>query len=81
VDFDGKTAVGNLNYASLKEILSSNEVGRIVKGFRRLQLVHPYCRHCLGSRTFASWLLKPILSATVLKALKPFFYKRTRLYQ
>lgn len=81
VDFDGNTAVGNLSRASLKEVLSSDEVGRIVKGFKRLQLVHPYCRHCLGSRSFVSWLFKPVLSVTVLKALKPFFYKRTKLYQ
>jgi len=80
VDFDGRTAVGNLNNSSLKEVLSSDEVGKIVKGFRRLRLVHPYCRHCLGSRSFASWLFKPIISATVLKALKPFFYNRTKLY-
>jgi MoaA/NifB/PqqE/SkfB family radical SAM enzyme len=81
VDFDGKTAVGNLRHSSLREILSSDEVGKIVKGFRRLKLVHPYCRHCLGSRSFASWLFKPVLSVTVLKALKPFFYKRTKLYR
>ncbi len=80
VDFDGNTAVGNLNNASLKEILSSEEVEKILKGFSRFRLVHPHCKHCLGSKSLAAWLLKPIISVTVLKALKPFFYKRTRLY-
>lgn len=80
VDFDGRTAIGNLGNSSLEEVLSSSELGKIMKGFRRLQLVHPYCRHCLGSTSLASWLFKPVLSATVLKALKPFFYKRLKLY-
>jgi len=81
VDFDRKAAVGNLRHSSLKEILSSDEVEKIVKGFRRLKLVHPYCRHCLGSRSFASLLFNPVPSITVLKALKPFFYMRTKLYR
>ncbi len=81
VDFDGKTAVGNLNNASLEEVLSSKVVGRIVSGFKRFRLVHPYCKRCLGSGSLVSWFFKPVLSVTALKALKPFFYKRTRLYQ
>lgn len=81
IDFDGKTAVGNLNGSTLRDVLSSDEVGRIMAGFRRLRLVHPYCRRCLGSGSFASWLVRPIADALVLKGLKPFFYKRSRLYE
>jgi len=80
VDFDGYTAMGNLNSSSLKEVLSSHELGEIVEGFRRYQLVHPYCRRCLGSRSFTSWLLKPVLSVAALKVLKPFFYRQTSIY-
>ncbi|MEW5743877.1 MAG: radical SAM protein [Nitrospirota bacterium] len=79
IDFDGNTRVGNLHESSLKEILSSAEVGRIVEGFKRFRLVHPYCRRCMGSRSFASWLVKPAASVAGLKLLKPFFYKRSRL--
>lgn len=79
IDFDGNTAVGNLGKSSLKEILSSDEVGRIVEGFKRLKLVHPYCKRCMGSRSFGSWLVKPVASVAGLRLLKPFFYKRTRL--
>ncbi len=79
MDFDGQTKVGNLREASLKEILSSDELGRVVEGFRKFRVVHPYCKRCLGSRTFASWLVKPVASVVGLKLLKPFFYKRTRL--
>ena len=80
VDYNGNTAVGNLTNASLKEILSSDKVGKIMKGFKRFQLVHPHCKHCLGSRSFVSWVFKPVVTTTVLKALKPFFYKQTKLY-
>lgn len=81
VDFDGQTAIGNLNNASLKEVLSSDTLGRIINGFKRFQLIQPYCRRCLGSKSFTSWLFKPIASIIALKMLKPFFYKHTRLYK
>lgn len=81
VDFDGKTVMGNLNTSSLEEVLSTPELDNIMRGFRRLQLVHPHCRRCLGSSSFTSWLLKPILSIAALKTLKPFFYKHTRLFR
>jgi MoaA/NifB/PqqE/SkfB family radical SAM enzyme len=81
VDFDGRTAVGNLNTSSLKDVLSTDEMGDIMKGFRKFRLVHPHCRRCLGSRSLLSWLVKPMLSVGALKVFKPFFYKRTRLYR
>jgi MoaA/NifB/PqqE/SkfB family radical SAM enzyme len=80
VDFNGRTKVGNLNNSSLKEVLSSNELGGIVKGFKKIQLVHPYCKRCLGSGSIFSWLLKPVMSITVLKILKPFFYKKIKVF-
>lgn len=79
MDFDGNTKIGNLYESSLKEILSTGELGRIVGGFKKFQLVHPYCKRCMGSRSRASWLIKPVASVVGLKVLKPFFYKRTRL--
>jgi len=81
IDFEGKTTVGNLRHSSLREILSSDELGKIMDGFRRFQLVHPHCKQCLGSKSFGSWLLKPLLSIAALKVLKPFFYKRVRIYE
>ncbi|MBN2655375.1 MAG: radical SAM protein [Nitrospirae bacterium] len=79
VDFDGNTVIGNANDKSLKEILSSEEFGKIMDGFRRFKLVHPYCRHCLGSTSLLGWMFKPVLSVAGLKLLKPFFYKKVRL--
>ena len=79
VDFNGNTKIGNLHKSSLKEVLSTDELGRIIDGFKRFRLIHPYCRRCLGSKSRISWLFKPIISIMALKVLKPFFYKHTRL--
>ena len=81
VDYDGRTTVGNLHTTSLREILSSEELGRIIEGFRRFRLVHPHCRQCLGSNSLSSWVFKPVLSLAALKVLKPFFYKHITLYR
>ena len=80
VDYDGRTTIGNLNDASLEDILRSDHLGKIISGFKRFQLVHPYCRKCLGSKTFSSWVFKPIGSVLGLKVLKPFFYTHTNIY-
>ncbi len=79
VDYDGNTVVGNVKDAALKEVLSSDAVGKIMDGFRKYRLEHPYCKRCLGSSSRIGWALKPILAVSGLKFLKPFFYKKTRL--
>ncbi|MBI5203327.1 MAG: radical SAM protein [Nitrospirae bacterium] len=81
IDFNGRTAIGNLHNSSLKDILSSDELGRIIEGFRKYRVIHPYCKKCLGSKSAASWLLKPVVSIMALKMLKPFFYKQIKLYK
>lgn len=81
VDYDGYTALGNLHDSSLKQVLSSDELGRIIDGFRKFKVVHPYCKRCLGSKTVSSWLFKPVASVAALKVLKTFFYKKTRLFE
>jgi len=80
VDYDGRTRIGNLKEKPLQAILSSPHLGKIMSGFSRFRPVHPYCKKCLGSRTAASWLFKPIGSILGLKLLKPFFYCHTRIY-
>ncbi len=80
VDFDGRTAVGNLKNSSLLEILRSPGLERIVKGFHRGILLDPHCRHCLGSSSrLGSWI-KPAASIIGLKLLKPFFYRKYTLF-
>ncbi len=78
-DFNGKTAIGNLKESTLEEVLSTEQVRMVVEGFRRNRLVHPYCKQCLGSGSFASWLVKPIVSVLVLDKLKPLFYRKSSL--
>jgi hypothetical protein len=81
VDFDGRTSIGNLKDASLLEILRSPELEDIVKGFQRGRLVNPYCRRCLGTNSrLASWF-KPAVSVLGLKVLKPFFYRKYKLFE
>lgn len=81
VDFDGKTSVGSVaSGKSLLDILSSDEVGRIISAFNKNRLQHPYCKRCLGSHSRLAWAVKPILSQVILKNLKPFFYQKTRLF-
>jgi MoaA/NifB/PqqE/SkfB family radical SAM enzyme len=80
VDFDGRTSVGNLKDSSLLEILRGPELERIARGFRRGRLVNPYCRRCLGSNSrMGSWV-KPVASVLGLKILKPFFYRKYKLF-
>jgi sulfatase maturation enzyme AslB (radical SAM superfamily) len=81
MDYDGKAAIGNLNNGSLKEILSSAALKRIMDGFTKYRLIHPHCRRCLGSHSFASWVVKPIAAIVGLKVLKPYFYTHTRLFE
>lgn len=80
MDFGGRTAVGSLHVSSPRDILSSEDLGEIIRGFRRFKLLHPHCRRCLGSTGLLSWWLKPVASVLALKSLKPFFYTHTRLY-
>jgi hypothetical protein len=80
VDFDGRTAVGNLKNASLLDILRSPELERIVKGFHRGILLDPHCRHCLGSSSHVGSWIKPASSIIGLKLLKPFLYRKYRLF-
>ena len=79
MDFDGRTRIGNLHGKSLEEVLSSDRLKTIIDGFKRYRLVHPYCKRCMGSRSLASWLIKPVASVVGLKLLRPFFHAKTKV--
>jgi hypothetical protein len=81
LDFDGRTAIGNIGHSPLVEILSSPELERILKGFRTGRLVNPYCRRCLGSSSRLGALIKPVAAVMGLKVLKPLFYRTYRLFE
>ncbi len=81
IDYDGQTTVGNLKGSSLEDVLGGAALEPIVKGFKAGRLVHPYCKHCLGSSSrLGSWT-KPLLSVLGLKVLKPLFYRHYKLYE
>lgn len=80
IDYDGRTAVGNLHQSSLTDILGGEVLRPIMEGFRKFQLVHPYCQYCLGGKTTTAWLTKPLMTIAGMNILKPVFYKTTRLY-
>jgi hypothetical protein len=79
IDFNGHTKIGNVRQSSLREVLSSSRLGKIMSGFRRFSLVHPYCRKCLGGRTLLARIGWPLLSIVSMKLLKPFLHKHTLL--
>lgn len=81
VDYEGRAAVGNLKKSSLGEILAGPGLKRIVQSFKKGRIVHPYCKECLGSSSRVGALLKPVMTIVGLKALKPFFYRKYRLYK
>jgi MoaA/NifB/PqqE/SkfB family radical SAM enzyme len=79
IDFDGRTSMGNLKESSLLDILRSDRLRSIVQGLHRGELLHPYCRRCLGSGSRVGAWIKPVMSVVGLKILKPFFYRKYRL--
>ena len=80
IDYEGKTALGNLHDKSLADILSSEKLGKIMNGFKVFRPVHPYCKFCLGSKSRLSWAFKPVLSVIGLHALRPYFYRQVKIY-
>ena len=80
IDYNGKTAIGNVNRSSLKDILFGEKLGAIMNGFKKFKPVHPYCKFCLGGKDFLSWLTKPVTTIAGLYILKPYFYHQIRLF-
>jgi len=80
VDFDGKTSLGNLRDTPLLEILRSERLEKIMNGFKRGKLEDPHCRRCLGTHSVLGSWIKPAASILGLKLLKPFFYRKYRLF-
>jgi len=81
IDYDGKTAFGNISNSSLEGVLSSPMLKEVMEGFKKYRLVHTYCKRCQGSHSYFSSMLKPVVSVLALKILKGFFYKHTKLFE
>ncbi len=61
-DYDGHTALGNLNHTLLSEALAAAQVWEVKRGFERGRVVHPHCRHCLGASSPTRMWLKSLVS-------------------
>ncbi|MFQ5560212.1 MAG: radical SAM/SPASM domain-containing protein [Nitrospinota bacterium] len=79
-DFDGKTNVGNVSAGSIVELLNTDRVLNVVRGFKKFRVTHPYCKKCLGAKSPSSALLNQAGSVLFMKLLKWHFYKNERLY-
>ena len=82
VDYDGGTAIGNVQKESLYNILTSKKAQAIRDGFKRFKVVHPYCRRCLGSPNKLKAIFKGLASIYAFKILKikPTRPKEARLF-
>lgn len=69
-DFDGRTSTDNFSKTSLKDYLESEEVQRVVKGFNRFRVIHPYCKQCLGEKNLLNAIVKQIGSIVYFKWLR-----------
>lgn len=78
VDYDGRTSLGNLRDSSLLDMLSSPKARRIREGFRRMRIVEPYCRQCLGGSTRLRAIAKGAISVYLFKMLQ---FKPARVHE
>ncbi len=69
-DYDGKTALGDLNREGLGDILASAPACAIRAGFDKARLVHPYCQRCVGSPSPAKAAFKGLASIYLFRWLK-----------
>ena len=70
VDYDGRTSTHNYNDTSILDYLSKEEVQRVVKGFRKFRVLHPYCKQCLGDKKLLNSIIKQAGSIVYFKWIK-----------
>ena len=66
-DYDGKTSTHNFKDTPILEYLGKEEVQKIVGGFNRYRVLHPYCKQCLGDRNILNAVVKQIGSIAYFK--------------
>jgi sulfatase maturation enzyme AslB (radical SAM superfamily) len=71
-DYDGKTSTHNFNDTSIHDYLEKEVVQRVVKGFNKFRVVHPYCRQCLGDRNILNAVVKQIGSIGYFKLMRKY---------
>ena len=74
-DYDGQTSAGNFRDMGLLDYLGSDAVRKVVGGFDRYRVTHPYCKQCLGDRTLLNAGVKQVGSIVYFKLLRKRFAK------
>lgn len=69
-DFDGCTSTHNYNRISIMEYLGQPEVQKVVRGFQRFRVLHPYCKQCIGDKSIVNTIVKQMGSIVYFKMLR-----------
>ncbi|MBF0486749.1 MAG: radical SAM protein [Nitrospirae bacterium] len=66
-DYDGATTTANFNDMAIMDYLNSGLVQETVRAFRRFSVINPYCRRCLGDKSFLNSIVKQVGSILYFK--------------
>ncbi|MBV6467702.1 MAG: hypothetical protein DCC43_10745 [Candidatus Brocadia sp.] len=69
-DYDGRTSTHNYNDTPIQDYLSKDIVQKVVRGFRRFRVLHPYCKQCLGDKSLLNSFVKQVGSIIYFKWIK-----------
>lgn len=76
VDFDGKTTFGNAKEIKIRDAIQKEEVQKIIRGFKRLRILHPYCQRCLGDVSLQRSLARQIGSVLYFKLYRRWWERK-----
>ncbi|MFQ5585987.1 MAG: radical SAM/SPASM domain-containing protein [Thermodesulfobacteriota bacterium] len=76
VDFEGKTAVGNVRDMTLLECLKSRQMQEAARGFKRFRVLHPHCRRCMGDRNHLNAIVRQLGSIVYFKGWRKIFPRK-----
>ncbi|HBD08530.1 MAG TPA: hypothetical protein DCZ69_09730 [Syntrophobacteraceae bacterium] len=69
-DFDGSTSTANFRDMSIIDYLRTDVVQEAAAGFRRLRILHPHCRRCMGDSSLLKSVGKQVGSIFYFKLFK-----------
>ncbi len=73
VDYEGKTAVGNLMDNTLEECLARPQIQKALKGFNTLRVLHPHCQRCIGDKNLLNTVVRQVGSIIYFKGVRRLF--------
>ena len=76
VDYNGRTSSANFKDTTVEEYLASDAVQQVVRGFKRLRVIHPHCQRCLGDRNYLHAAVRQVFSIVYFKGFRKLFNRR-----